>query len=202
MLKAIFNVARSSYSDVCQEPVMSKLLSSPCHSWTSSMPALYFFCLLNHYLRLENTTPTCYSFASTASALDTYYSELYPQITSRAGAHRDISSWFILCVHDLAMVDDQRIAPCTLRTFGPADLFGKGDTRICHEKLSSVVSLLLSGVPITVKEQEKTLTIPSPLIPFAFLHASITQASFIAITATMSTPFSFKALYFSIYPGR
>ena len=144
---------------------------------------------------------TCYSFASTASALDTCYSQLCSRVNLRASAHCDVSSRFILCIHNFAMVDDQRIPPCTLRTFGPADLFGKGDAGICHEQLLSIISLM-SYCCHHSEEARASPTIPSPLTPFAFLHASITQASFIAITATTSTPFSFKALYLSIYPGR
>lgn len=42
----------------------------------------------------------------------------------------------------------------------------------------------------------------SSLIPLAFPHALITQASLNAITATISTPLPFNAGRFPIYPGK
>jgi len=45
-------------------------------------------------------------------------------------------------------------------------------------------------------------TIESSLMPLAFPHADITNASLYAITATISTPLPFNAGRFLMYPGR
>ena len=94
----------------------------------------------------------------------------------------DIPCWLVLCIYDLSVINYHGIPPSPICPTRPANALRKSYASVGHEQL----------IPISERHGSSMLgselTILSCLMPLAFPQALITQASFIAITITTSTP--------------